>query len=203
MVSRRKFILQGGMAVSAASLLSVIPPGYAKAASSSFAAISPLYKVVVDNSFAESAAFAAETRRRGIPIEIIHGDLTRFWYADLEPRWKTGPVAVGGLTSIESVHCLELLARRHGARIIYRAEHHCLKSGVVDHVLYGSSTSYSNVSSLRTAGVAWAAEAATLMTDCTHDFSPTVNHQASVATAHAYADERLLVSWVIAPVRTT
>lgn len=198
MVNRRKF-LQSGLAVSAMPLLSVVTPSLAWTVAAGSSAVTPLYKVVVDAALVESKAFATEIERRGIQVERIHGDLTRFWYEDLKPRWQTESLAVGGLTDAAHIHCLELLARRHGARITYRAEHRYLNDGTVEHELCGPSTSANSVSHLVAAGATWATAAAALLVRHPHETSRTVEHW--IPAADGCVESRLLVSWVITPIR--
>ncbi len=87
----------------------------------SFAAPSArFYRVIVDARFPEAIAFAAG---RSDPVRRMrHGDLTRIWSHDLEPRLSQGPVALAGMTGAAALACLELMVRRHGMRVLHRAE---------------------------------------------------------------------------------
>jgi hypothetical protein len=82
----------------------------------------PLYKVVFDERFPSSVAFGDEWASHGIQTHAINGDVTALWYHDLYFRWKKGPAAIAGMTTRESLFCLDLLARDAGLRLIGRQE---------------------------------------------------------------------------------
>jgi hypothetical protein len=58
--------------------------------------------------------------RRGIPIHGIRGDITALWYHDLYFHWRNEPTPIAGITTSESLFCLELLARDAGLRVTSR-----------------------------------------------------------------------------------
>jgi hypothetical protein len=88
----------------------------------------PLYKAIFDKRFPASLMFADEMTRRGITVHGISGDVTSLWYHDLYFTWKDRPVQIVGLTTKESLFCLEILARDAG----YRAtKHKILADGLV------------------------------------------------------------------------
>jgi hypothetical protein len=80
------------------------------------------YKAIFDERFPASIAWARDLDRRGVPVHGIRGDVTALWYHDLYFRWKRGPVRIAGVTTKESLFCLELLARDAGLRVIDRHE---------------------------------------------------------------------------------
>jgi len=83
--------------------------------------ITSLYKVVFDTRFPISVGFARKWASRGIPTHGITGDITALWYHDLYFRWKHGPAAIAGMTTRESLFCLDLLARDAGLRVTGRS----------------------------------------------------------------------------------
>jgi len=83
----------------------------------------PIHKVVVDNRFPVSSEFATAIQRFGFPTHEIHGDVSWLWYHDLHTQWRRGPAAIAGLTTKESLFCLDLLARDQGMRVAYSAAH--------------------------------------------------------------------------------
>jgi hypothetical protein len=53
----------------------------------------------------------------------MEGDITALWYHDLYARLRTGPIAMAGLTLNGALFCLDVLARNHGMRVVFRQEH--------------------------------------------------------------------------------
>jgi hypothetical protein len=97
-----------------------------------------LFKVIFDRSFAEGAAFGAEAARLGAAVHGIASDLGGFWMNVLEPALRVRPVVIAGLTSAPSLFCLELLARGHGLRTVYRVEHARSSGGAFAHAVTGN-----------------------------------------------------------------
>jgi len=92
-----------------------------------------LYKVIFDTRFAASRAFARRGEQLGAAVQGIEGDVTALWYHDLHARWSAGPVAMAGLTLNGALFCLDILARNHGMRVVYRREHKYRAGGSVEH----------------------------------------------------------------------
>src|SRR2546425_12044448 len=113
MTNRREFLQIGLAGAAIVPLAAFGRPAYAPAAS-------PLYKAIFDERFPASIAFALELNRRGIPIHGIRGDITALWYHDLYFQWRGGPVAIAGMTTNESLFCLEVLGRDAGLRVTDR-----------------------------------------------------------------------------------
>jgi hypothetical protein len=108
-MANRREVLTGVAAVSA---LPVAGPGRAAATE-----LHP-YKLLVDTRFAEGRAAAA---RSVLPVEALaDGDVTAFWARDLAPRWRAGPAALSGVTTPDTLHCLELLAATCRAGVTVR-----------------------------------------------------------------------------------
>jgi hypothetical protein len=80
----------------------------------------PLYKFIFDERFPTSVALARDVNGRGIRIHGIRGDVTALWYSDLYFRWKDGPAPIAGITTKDSLFCLELLARDASLRVTDR-----------------------------------------------------------------------------------
>jgi hypothetical protein len=117
LVSRREFF-QAGLAL---SLLPAATLARESAESSSDEA-RELYKFIYDERFAPSVDFAREMERRGAETVATRGDITHFWYNDLDLRWKQGPVAIGGVTAHGPMFCMETLAQDRGMRLVHREE---------------------------------------------------------------------------------
>lgn len=128
MVFRREF-LQRGLAAGAGSLLPL--PLWAKAASAAPGHHLPLFRLVHDT---RHAASLTQVRRLGTQVlgesvvtesllRAVHGDVTRFWYDELQPVWRQQRMAVAGTTASDVLFCLEQLARDHQLRVLWREQH--------------------------------------------------------------------------------
>ena len=114
MTSRRQ-ILQIG--VTGAALLPVAR--YADAWPAA-AEAEPFYVVVFDARFPKSRHLAGVVAGPSARLAAIRGDVTALWYHDLYFAWQRDAAPVAGVTSIESLFCLELLARDAGMRVTLR-----------------------------------------------------------------------------------
>jgi hypothetical protein len=116
MTSRRAFMKAASLAAAA--------PVSATAAGASPPPPPPLVqRAVYDDRFAAARAFGAEAARRGWAVASIKGDVTDFWYHELDELWRREPVALAGLTTDNSLWVLERLAWDRGLRVISRREH--------------------------------------------------------------------------------
>jgi hypothetical protein len=98
-----------------------------------------LQRAVYDERFAESRAFAAELKRRGVLTTAIRDDVARLWYEDLRNDLGKNGAPVAGLTDRATLFCLEELARDVSMRVIFRADHVIQKNGRVYHTAVGSA----------------------------------------------------------------
>jgi hypothetical protein len=199
MASRREFLQLGVAALALPmSVGTAATPTAARGAVGSGPA--QLYKVIYDQRHVQSRAFANEVLRLGVPVHGIRGDITDFWFRELDPRWKKEPVAVAGLTEHGPLFCLERLSWDHGMRVVYRADHSYRADGYMEHELCGSERMLREAVELSSSGPDWSARVASLLTRC-----PASRAQASKMTIVTPAtkqagDPEHLVSWVIAPV---
>jgi hypothetical protein len=112
MANRRQFIAGVAAASAAAAPLAAAAPARAGEARP--------YRFIVDTRFAEARAAAALSVA---PVErLADGDVTGFWSRELEPLWRTRPVVISGVTTAETLACLELLASRCRARVTARQD---------------------------------------------------------------------------------
>jgi hypothetical protein len=196
MASRREFLQIG---VAALALPISARAGVKATAPASESAPAQLYKVIYDERHASSRAFAGEAKRLGAPLQGIQGDITAFWFNELDARWKKEPVAVAGLTEHGPLFCLERLSWDHGMRVVYRADHIYRTDGYMEHELSGSERMLREAVDLSSSGPDWSTRVASLLTRC-----PATRAQASKLTivtpaAKRAGDPEHLVSWVIAP----
>jgi hypothetical protein len=98
-----------------------------------------LHAVVVDQRFEESVEFGRSLALLGVDNFGMRGDVTDVWYSRLDPLWKTGGVAVAGLTGSGVLFCLERLAWDHRLRVVYRGSHQRFADGRVHHAALGSA----------------------------------------------------------------
>jgi hypothetical protein len=122
MTSRRQFLRGLGAAVVATRAL-VSGARWAKLSGPEWP-----NKVIVDERFPESAEAARHLSGRGIQVHHIRGDVTALWFHDLYFHWRSNCTPVAGVTTAESLFCLEVLARDAGWRVTRRQ---LLDSGLI------------------------------------------------------------------------
>jgi hypothetical protein len=196
MASRREFLQMG---VAALAIPISARAGVKAAAAAGESAPAQLYKVIYDERHASSRAFASEVKRLGAPVLGIKGDITDFWFNELDARWKKEPVALAGLTEHGPLFCLERLSWDHGMRVVYRADHTYRADGYMEHELSGSERMLREAVDLSSSGPDWSTRVASLLTRC--PATRAQNSKLTIVTpgAKQAGDPEHLVSWVIAP----
>jgi hypothetical protein len=159
-----------------------------------------LYKVLYDTRFPASAAFALRAAARGVVVEAMSGDMTRFWYSDLHHQWKNAPAAIAGLTAHGALFCLERLAWDHRMRVVFRGEHSLGRGGCVMHRFDGPAALLPSAADAATE-CAWAAALADVVVACPAAGTARGSAHALTANAGTPPTSEKLFSWVIAPVR--
>jgi hypothetical protein len=114
MKSRREFLHAG---VAGAIVLGVAPRVWSEPHP---AQAEPFYKVIFDERFPASAAHARALGGTRMSMHGIRGDVTSLWYRDLYFQWKKQPAQIAGVTTRDSLFCLEILARDAGLFVITR-----------------------------------------------------------------------------------
>ena len=122
-MTTRRELLQ--IACAGVALQSVSSFGWPQPASA--AALAP-DRVIFDHRFPSSIVFAESFKRRGIAVHGIRGDVTALWYDTLYFDWRERKAPLAGLTTTESLFCLEILARDAGMRV---TERHVRADGLV------------------------------------------------------------------------
>jgi hypothetical protein len=118
MVNRRNFVA-GGAALAA---LTAVPFVRSRAAGQRAARVpSAVQLVIVDRALPEASAFAAEAIAAGHDTRLFDRDVGALWMNEIEPRLRTGPVAIAGLTGVATLFCLDFLARDYGAHVVQRS----------------------------------------------------------------------------------
>jgi hypothetical protein len=189
-MSNRREFMQMSLAASVLPVLAA--PGVAPKPHDREAA----WGVVVEAASPLAALFRVEASRLGLPVWEIHDDITDLWNQELWLRWKQGPHILAGVTLSTSLFCLETLARDHQMRVWFRAEHHRLRSGGVEHVVSGTPRMVEEVSMLgENWGVGFARFAAALPISGSQQVERRVLTRASPEST----EPDPMVSWIIAP----
>lgn len=124
MIFRRDF-LRLGRAAGSRCLLPMAP---LSAVAAPALAAQPLFRLVhdsrADSSRAEAlrlgTALVAGRQDVAALLRAMSGDVTRFWFDELQPVWRQQRAAVAGTTAPDVLFCLEQLARDHRLRVQWR-----------------------------------------------------------------------------------
>jgi len=118
MVNRRNFV--AGSAALAA--LTAVPFASSRATGARTESVpNAAQLVIVDRALPEASAFAAVAIAAGHDTRLFDRDVGALWMAEIEPRLRSGPVAIAGLTGAATLFCLDFLARDYGAHVVQRS----------------------------------------------------------------------------------
>lgn len=159
------------------------------------APVIPLYRVVVDGRFEESVAFAREAQGLGNAVSMTDGDVTRLWYEELEPRWRSGAAAIAGLTAHGPLFCLERWSWDHGMRVVLRIDHQRKRDGRVRHFVAAGGAIERLHRRLTAAGGDYPAVVARAVNLCPQSSYQVISPREVICEP---ADPEPLISWVIA-----
>jgi len=163
----------------------------------------PIYKAIYETTHAAALGFAAHMQLRGVAIHGIDADITSLWFNDLALRWRERPVAIAGLTEPGALFCLERLAWEHRMRVAFRATHTRLPGGAIEHRIRAPETLMPRIDSCLHGEPNWSAAMAELAIRCPLPGTAAVAERAAGTQGGARdPQERPLVSWVIAPVKS-
>ena len=196
MANRREFIQAGIAVTTAASVTGASAQGEAAGAT---APPHRIHKVIYDERFTEPVRFARAAESLGLEAHAITGDMTALWYGELHGLWRKEPAAIAGMTRHGPMFCLEMLARDHGMRLVYQAEHQ-ISGGEVRHSVSGALASLRRSGGLLEAGAAWPEQMADLVANT--PVEPALRGGVGVVTRipDGAAAEEPLFTWVIGPV---
>src|SRR6185503_5536242 len=119
MVNRRDFVV-GSTALAALTAVSFERSRAAGATTERVQSNARL--VIVDRALPGASAFAAESIAAGHDTRLFDRDVGALWMNEIEPRLRSGPVAIAGLTGAATLFCLDLLARDYAAHVVQRNE---------------------------------------------------------------------------------
>jgi hypothetical protein len=111
------------------------------------------------------------------------GDITRFWYDELETLWQREPVAIAGLTQFGPMFVVERFALERGLRVALRVEHRCGAGGTLQHLFTGPRETLALAAGFATLHADWPGLVAALAYSVDADDSP--RHDFVLATAEA------------------
>lgn len=131
MPNRREF-LQTSAAVSALAIDGLVPPSAAALGRARSAV--PLHKAIFDDRYAEAQRFGAILAAHGVAARALEdGDITRFWYDELDLLWRRERAAIAGMTQFGPLFALEQLAAERGLHVAMRIEHRVESDGTLTH----------------------------------------------------------------------
>jgi hypothetical protein len=199
MTNRREF-LQIGLAATALPAAGGLFSSGAEATVAPSVPTIPLYKVLFDDRFAQGKAFGDVASNLGLACHAMQaGDVTDFWYHDLDLAWRAEPKPIAGFTRHGPLFVLEHFGWDRGLRVVFRAEHHSLGGGVIEHRLSGPAESLSTAAALIPAGNDWVRLMAATVTQCAAGCSQPAERTVVTRGAASLPDDETFYSWVIAP----
>jgi hypothetical protein len=199
MTNRREF-LQIGLAATALPVAGGLFASGAEATVAPSVPKIPLYKVLFDDRFAQGKAFGDVASNLGLACHAMQaGDVTDFWYHDLDLAWRAEPKPIAGFTRHGPLFVLEHFGWDRGLRVVFRAEHHSLGGGVIEHRLSGPAESLSTAAALIPAGNDWVRLMAATVTQCAVGCSQPAERTVVTRGAASLPDDETFYSWVIAP----
>jgi hypothetical protein len=178
MPNRREF-LQTGAAVSAIAANGMIasPAGAAGAQRPT-----KLSRAVYDDRYAEGRRFAEVVAAHGVPTRALDdGDITRFWYEELETLWQGEAVAIAGFTQFGPMFVVERLALERGMHLVLRVAHRGRADGTLEHSLTGPRETLALAAGFEALHADWPGLIAALACSVGGDVSP--GHHAELVTA--------------------
>jgi hypothetical protein len=117
MVNRRNFVA-GSAALAALSTVPFARPR--PAGTRAERAPSAAQLVIVDRALPAASTFVADAVAAGHDTRLFDRDVAALWMDEIEPRLRSGPVAIAGLTGAATLFCLDFLARDYGAHVVQR-----------------------------------------------------------------------------------
>ena len=158
------------------------------------------YKVIYDDRFHDSVAFAEESGKLGAAVHDIRGDVTDLWYNDLYHEWKKRPAAIMGMTTEDSLFCLQILAQEHRMHVVFRVEHNYLSGNRLEHVITGTSRVPHEMADLANIGPAWNIRMSNVVMQYPDERTKQAETKIITQLDRPVTDQQALVTWVIAPI---
>jgi hypothetical protein len=193
MMTRRELIqMSAALAASPAVLAGTRP------CDAAFSAGMPLCATVIDAASRDGQAFGRAASARGLTVHAIGRDLADVYFGGLVRHWRQhGTAAVGGLTGIAPLFCLERLAWDEDLRVVFLGRHRVAGSPEARHTLSGPS---GTVEVFRASArfLDWRVALSHALTQI--PVAPPILRPLSAVRDAAVAGDPALFSWVLAPV---
>jgi len=158
------------------------------------------YKVIYDDRYQDSQTFAAAARDLGAATHGIRGDVTDLWYNDLYHEWKKGPAAIMGMTTADSLFCLQILAQDQRMHVVLRVDHKYLSDNRIEHTINSMAPAAPAVADLERVGPAWNIYMSDLVLQCPDRQTPATCTTLVTQLDRPAHEQPSLVTWVIAPI---
>jgi hypothetical protein len=149
----RRVFLQTGVVVSTIAMNGVIARSAGALGERPSVALG---RAIYDDRYAEGRRFAAVIGAQSVATRALdEGDITRFWYEELDELWRREPVAVAGFTQYGPMFVVERLAAERGLRLALKVEHRVEPDGTLLHVIAGPSETVALAAQGAAAGADW------------------------------------------------
>jgi hypothetical protein len=189
----RRDVLRSGAALPALSLAGL---PFASASAAADAPVLTLERFVFDVRFAEPVAIAEQIEQRGVRLAPVADDLMTLWYDELDLAWRKAPMALAGVTLVETLFVLETFALDRNMHVVYRGEHGLVENGRIKHRFAGPAALIERLQPLTTP---WESVLAAALTACPLG-TPEIARAELVSDGGALSLRDMpLVSWIIAP----
>ena len=199
-MNRRDFVISGTAATAGIVLAQLMPPAQPGPSPAGAGGPATSLTVIYDARFPAARSFADGAEGRGYRSRSIAGDVTSLWFDELQPVWARGDEPVLGMTTAQSLFCLEQLAWNHWKRVVSRIEHRFEPNGSVTHRLVARRPIAVEGRVALTAGADWPRQLGAALAKQLSEGSVGAAIRAS---AVSHSDSRVgptpsLVSWIIA-----
>jgi hypothetical protein len=136
-----------------------------------------LYKGIFDERYGEARAFGEQLARSGVVAQPFgDGDITSFWFDELDLLWRDNPVAIAGLTQFGPMFVLERLGRERGLQMVLRVEHRPEEGGLMRHLMSGPAQTLDVLTALSMDAGGWPSVMAGAVTGCRSNCSALAEH---------------------------
>jgi hypothetical protein len=189
----RRDVLRSGAALPA---LSLAASPFATASAATDSPVLTLERFVFDVRFAEPGAVAQRMEQRGVRLAPIADDLMTLWYDELDLAWRQAPMALAGVTLVETLFVLETFALDRNMHVVYRGEHGLVEDGRIRHRFAGPAPLIERLEPL---AAPWESSLATALLSCPLGAPEIARAEAVSEGAALSLRDMPLVSWIIAP----
>jgi hypothetical protein len=189
----RRDVLRTGAALPALSLAGL--PFASLLAAAEPSALT-LERFVFDVRFAEPGAVAERIAQRGVRLAPIADDLMTLWYDELDLAWRQAPMALAGVTLVETLFVLETFALDRSMHVVYRGDHGLVEDGRIQHRFAGPAALIERLEPL---AAPWESTLAAALLSCPLGAPEVLRAEAVSEGAALSLRDMPLVSWIIAP----